>query len=130
MTTIMIDTCAWIDFLRSGESKLGDMVSLAIAQDQACLCGVIAAELLQGCKHKKEQKQLHSLLSAIPSIPLLEKDWLDCGQLMQRLRKKGITIPLTDALIATIAKRREFTVLTLDKHFTHLPVDLLLPPPL
>ncbi|WP_190303239.1 MULTISPECIES: PIN domain-containing protein [Methylomonas] len=42
--------------------------------------------------------------------------------LAQQLRAKGLTLPLTDILIATVAQRHGITVLTLDKHFQHLPV--------
>ncbi len=51
---ILIDTCGWIDFLRSRDGVLGDYVSLAIEREQAVLCGVVIAELLQGTKGKKE----------------------------------------------------------------------------
>lgn len=34
------------------------------------------------------------------------------------------TLPLTDALIATIAQRHQVSVLTIDKHFRYLSVQL------
>ena len=46
---------------------------------------------------------------------------------MQDLKHKGITVPLTDALIAVIAKRHRVDVVTLDKHFKHLPVVVINP---
>jgi predicted nucleic acid-binding protein len=41
------------------------------------------------------------------------------------LRTQGITLPLTDALIATVAKRKAMPVLTVDAHFQHLSVGLV-----
>jgi predicted nucleic acid-binding protein len=41
------------------------------------------------------------------------------------LRLSGITLPLTDALIATIAKRNAVPVLTVDAHFQHLTLSLV-----
>lgn len=43
---------------------------------------------------------------------------------MHDLKYKGITVPLTDALIAVIAKRHRVDVVTLDKH---LPVVVINP---
>jgi predicted nucleic acid-binding protein len=40
------------------------------------------------------------------------------------LRESGITLPLTDALIAAVATRHKAQVLTLDHHFSHLKVQL------
>ena len=44
--------------------------------------------------------------------------------ILQKLRSQGITLPLTDALIAVIAQRYQVKVLTIDKHFQHLAVEL------
>jgi len=37
------------------------------------------------------------------------------------LRKKGITIPFSDILIAVIAKEENLTILTTDRHFGQVP---------
>jgi predicted nucleic acid-binding protein len=58
------------------------------------------------------------------SYDMQEHDWINAGIVLQELRCKGITVPLTDALIATIAQRHQVSVLTIDKHFQHLPVKL------
>jgi len=124
MNKILIDTSAWIDFLRSKSSLLGDNVARAIKEDKAVLCGVVVAELLQGAKGIKEQRQLKLLFDNLERVQIIEKDWDDAGHLLGSLRAKGITLPLTDAVIAVIARRSQLTVLTLDKHFEHLPIAL------
>lgn len=125
MSAVLIDTCAWIEFLRAKDNVLGNLVALAIKNDEARLCGVVIAELLQGCKNQKQLNQLEKLFSTIELLATKEKDWKSCGQQMQFLRKKGITVPLTDALIATIAKRCSLPILTIDRHFNYLSVDLI-----
>lgn len=122
---ILIDTCAWIDFLRSGTGTLGDLVEQALAQDAALLCGVMVSELLQGAKGEKEKRQLEFLFSSVECLPIEQNDWLAAGNALQALRQGGITLPLTDALIAAVAKRRDVPVLTVDAHFQHLSVKLL-----
>jgi hypothetical protein len=43
--------------------------------------------------------------------------WLDAGRLSTSLRKKGVTLPLSDILIAALALQHDLTVLTIDRHF-------------
>ncbi len=122
---ILFDTCIWIDFLRFKDGKAGDLLENALKDDAALLCGVIIAELLQGTKSKKETQQLELLFSGVESLPCDESIWHEAGLILQNLRQKGITVPLTDALIAVIAKRHHVAVATIDKHFKHLPVKLI-----
>ncbi|MDI9332813.1 MAG: PIN domain-containing protein [Cytophagales bacterium] len=125
---VLVDTCAWIDFLRNSEGTLGDQVAQLIAEGRAHMCGAVVAELLQGIKKdasnksKQEAAQLQLLIERIPTVETIEADWYTAGHTLQSLRQKGITLPLTDALIASIAKRNNLTVLTIDAHFKHLGV--------
>ena len=127
MNNVLLDTCAWIDFFRSNNGLLGNYVASAIESDQALLCGVVMTELLQGAKGKKEMHQLESLFSGIETLETTKQDWIDAGLCLQALRSKGITLPVTDALIATIASRNSVPVLTIDRHFDHLPVTVINP---
>ena len=122
---VLIDTCAWIDFLRSTEGKLGDFVAQAIESDRAVICGVVITELLQGARGGAELQKLNFIFSTLEVLAVNESDWFKAGELLQKLRTKGITIPLTDALIATIAKNNKVPVCTIDKHFKQLGVDLV-----
>ncbi len=125
MNKVLIDTCAWIDFLRSKKGVLGNVVASTIEKDQALLCGVIVTELLQGTKGKKEKQQLEFLFSAIEILETTKNDWIEAGLSLQSLRQNGITLPVSDALIATIASRYSVSVLTVDKHFEYLPVTTI-----
>jgi tRNA(fMet)-specific endonuclease VapC len=121
---LLIDTSAWIDFFRGKQNAVTDTVQLALQLGQARLCGLVKAELLQGVKTKKEKQQLSILFDAVESLPTHELDWEVAGNTLQALRESGITLPLTDALIAAIAIRHKAQVLTLDHHFSHLKVQL------
>jgi predicted nucleic acid-binding protein len=127
MSKILIDTCAWVDFLRSKQGVLGDYVATAIERDQALLCGVVITELLQGAKAKKERQQLELLISGIEIVETTNNDWINAGLCLQDLRLKGITLPVTDVLIATIAIRLSVPVMTIDKHFKDLSVVVVNP---
>lgn len=120
---ILVDTCAWIDFLRYQEGELGNQVAVLIENNQVAMTGVIIAELLQGVKTEKQQQQINLLINSVTSFPTQEIDWVNAGLLLQELRSRGITLPLTDALIAVVAQRYQAKVLTIDKHFDHLAVE-------
>ncbi len=121
---ILIDTSAWIEFLRGHAGSMADSVQVALELHKARLCGPVKAELLQGAKGNKEKDQLRLIFEAVPSLETQESDWIQTGEMLQNLRSKGVTLPLTDALIAAIAQRHHTSVLTLDQHFSHLEVEL------
>ena len=125
MKRVLIDTCAWIDFLRQPQGGLGDQVEQLLVSEGAALCGVVQAELMQGAKGRKELDQLDFLLANVPCFEITPTDWLSAGRLLAQLRAKGVQVPLSDALIAVCAKRNQAPVLTLDQHFQHLGVVLL-----
>jgi predicted nucleic acid-binding protein len=121
---VLIDTCAWVDFLRASDGALGDQVESAMADDRACLCSVSVAELLQGVKGQKEHRQLKLLFDNVTLLHVEPDDWVSAGQALRILRSKGFQIPLTDALIAAVAIRLGLPVLTVDSHFAQLGVTL------
>jgi predicted nucleic acid-binding protein len=121
---VLIDTCGWIDFLRPGNGVLADQVERALADDLALMCSVSQAELLQGVKGLKEQRQLELLFDNVEVMAVEPADWLSAGRALQVLRGKGFQVPLTDALIAAVAIRHGLPVLTSDTHFRKLGVTL------
>jgi predicted nucleic acid-binding protein len=57
------------------------------------------------------------LMEAIPCIPFHEEDWVLASDLDLSLRKKGITVPPMDVLIAQVCLRHNVPLFTLDNHF-------------
>jgi predicted nucleic acid-binding protein len=121
---LLVDTSAWIDFFRGRQSAVTDMVQLALQLGLARLCGPVKAELLQGAKGRLEKQRLGLIFEAVENLDTDEADWETAGANLQALRESGVTLPLTDALIAAIAIRHKAQVLTLDHHFSHLKVTL------
>ncbi len=124
MEPVLIDTCVWIDFFKFQTGPLGSEVTQLIDSNLAAITGVVIAELLQGLKTETESKRLERLLHSIHYLKTEERDWINAGQRSQQLRTKGVTLPLTDMLMATIAQRHAVAILTIDKHFQHLPISL------
>jgi len=122
---VLIDTSAWIDFFRSDSGLAGNVVADLIRFDKAYLTGPIITELLHGVRGKKEISKLNFIFTTIPCLEINQNDWQTTGNTLRQLRGKGLSIPLTDVLIATVATRNNMPVLTLDKHFQHLTAECL-----
>jgi predicted nucleic acid-binding protein len=117
MASVIIDTSAWIQFFRYGSDEVSQLVAELIRKDQAVVTGVVLTELLQGIKTDKERQHLSALFASLPFIETEREDWQYAGEDLQALRRRGITVPVTDAVIATVAHRRGLSVLTTDSHF-------------
>ena len=122
---VLVDTSAWIDFFRRRDGSVGDTVADLIERDQAILAGPVMAELLRGVRGSKEAVQLKTLLGALPYVEVQRPDWEAAGKSLRELRSRGLTLALTDAVIAAVASRHGLPVLTLDKDFEHLSVALV-----
>ena len=117
---VLADTGAWIAFLRPQKSEvqrqLADVLEQLILEDRVVLCGVVELELLQGVR-EKERSTLEASLSALEFIPTTRADFQHAGELLGTLRRRGVTIPTTDGLIAAQCLQRDLTLLENDKHF-------------
>lgn len=122
---VLVDTSAWIDFFRRREGNVGDTVADLVERDQAILAGPVMAELLRGVRGSIEAGQLKTLLGALPYVEVQRPDWEAAGKSLRELRSRGLTLALTDAVIAAVASRHGLPVLTLDKDFEHLSVALV-----
>jgi len=117
---LLPDTCAWIDYFRPAMGPLAGKLGEELSKSVVCTCGVVLMEILQGVKTDTERE---ALADAFEALPWLEPDrvlWAKAGDLARGLREKGITIPFSDIIIATLALEHEATVLTRDRHFLQI----------
>lgn len=115
---VLPDTCAWIDFFNARSTPLSDALEEALRSGAICTCGIVKYELVQGLKSKEEEQVLFEALQAVEHLEMTGSLWIRAGQLAGGLRKQGITIPLSDILIATLALECKASVLTIDRHFS------------
>jgi len=118
---ILPDTCAWIDYFNARETPLASAVEYLLQRGEVYTCGAVKYELIQGVKLGKEETMLVTAMQALYYIEMTESLWLKAGRLAAYLRRKGITIPFSDTLIAVIAKEENLTILTTDRHFGLVP---------
>ena len=118
---IIVDTTVWIEFLRNSNSELSNHLKLLLRQGRVIMVGIILAEILQGVKLAKERNRLTDLFKNLPYLEITRSNWEKAGDLESTLRKKGITIPLSDLIIASAAVSGNIEVYTIDPHFRSIP---------
>lgn len=119
MAKVLVDTSVWIEFFRKHEPYHG-IVTQLMDEEQVICCGVILAELMQGAGSDKELAVLENFLQVFTFIPEPPELWAAAGKLAGKLRRKGLTIGLSDCFIAVAAASSRVQVATLDGHFDAL----------
>lgn len=118
MSRVMVDTSVWIEYFRSGKGAMYDFLDEAIKKNRVVICGVVLAEILRGVRGQKEERMVSDLFQAIAYLEIDRDDWENAARLLAAAQAKGLTVPLTDALIAQVCIRHGLEILTLDKHFS------------
>jgi predicted nucleic acid-binding protein len=116
----LVDTSVWIEFFRS-EPKIGSQLEALLRNNNVWTCGIVIFELLQGIKSDSEKKAVLEILSAISYIEMSPFLWQKSAAISLSLKEKGITLPLSDIFIASIAIENNISIFTLDKHFEQIP---------
>lgn len=118
---VIADTSVWIPFFNRPDSPEKTTLDLLIDADEVALVGVVLAELLQGCRTQSERDSLSDALLALPYYEVTQSTWLQTGDLSANLLRKGLTVPLSDLIIATLAIERNCRIYSLDTHFKKIP---------
>ena len=118
---VIADTSVWILFFNRPASQEKRVLDLLIDTDEVALIGVVLAELLQGCRSQVERDDLAESLLALPYLEVSQASWIKAGDLSSTLLQKGITLPLSDLVIAVLAMEHQCQVYSLDLHFRKIP---------
>ncbi|GBD96343.1 MAG TPA: PIN domain-containing protein [Nitrospirae bacterium] len=117
---ILADTSVWIEFFKS-KSATGDRLEALLVEDSVWSCGVVMFELLHGIKSEAEKSVILDTLSNLAYAEMSQSLWQKSATLAAFLKKKGVTLPLSDIFISAIAIENNLQVFTLDKHFEQVP---------
>lgn len=115
---VLIDTSAWIDYLRGRDTPFRREARRLILDDRAATVGPVWAELLVGVRSTRDRRRVDRALEGLHRIDADLEDWRAAGMLGAELGNRGLTIPLTELLIATVCRRRNLSLLTSDQHFS------------
>ena len=125
---ILIDSSAWIEFLRATGSPTCERVDQLLGDDIAT-CHPVRMEVLAGARHETHLDELRGLLARASIIPTEATDFEEAASLFRACRRRGETVrKLIDCLIAAQAIRAGATLLHADTDFDvlsrHTPLQV------
>lgn len=118
---IIVDTSVWIEFFRNKDSHISNHLKQLLRSGKVAITGMILAEIFQGIKSPDEAGTVKKNLESLPFIEMQKEVWQLAGETSASLRKKGITIPLSDIMIGITAIKKGHEIFTVDKHFEKIP---------
>ena len=125
---ILVDTSAWVEFLRDTGSPTCRRVEELLATEVATT-DVVVMEVLAGARDEAHLGLLHRLLLRCSRIGSEPGDFEDAASIWRMCRRGGETIrALTDCLVAAAAMRARVPVCHADRDFEviarHVPLRL------
>jgi predicted nucleic acid-binding protein len=118
---VFVDTCMWSSFFGKPSSPEKSAIDELLDADRVAIVGPIAAEVLLGFRRKDQADWVSSRLRLVHYIEAGWDDWRSAADLGRDLAAGGNKLPLSDLLMATIARNRNASVYTIDPHFDLIP---------
>lgn len=114
---ILVDTSAWIEFLRDTGSPICERVDALLALEIA-VCEPVRMEVLAGARDEQHLRALERLLARAVALRTTPADYDEAATVYRRCRRGGETVrKLIDCLIASVAMRAGAAVLHNDRDF-------------
>src|SRR5262245_14412680 len=121
---VLVDTAIWSLALRRKAGDLNTVESALVAElrelikeARVHLLGLVRQELLSGIKHQSQFEKLRTILRAFPDDALDISDYEAAATASNRCRANGIAMAVVDAVICSVALRRNFPIFTTDPDF-------------
>lgn len=118
---VFVDTCIWASFFGKPSSPEKLAVDDLLEADRVALTGPILAEVLLGFRRRDQADWVASRLHLAHYVEAGWNDWRSASDLGRDLASKGHKLPLTDLLVATVARGCDARVYTTDPHFDLIP---------
>ena len=116
--SFLIDTSVWLLALRKDFiPEVKDRIDCLLRYDVVITTGIIKLEIIGGARTQNEFKRLKSRFNALDDIKTDDSIWQRACELGFKLRRKGVTIPHTDILIAACALQSGSIIVHADTHF-------------
>jgi predicted nucleic acid-binding protein len=116
---ILVDSSAWIEYLRGTESATNVRVRALELTPQLAMTDVVVMELRAGARSDRERAQLRTFISSFDFLAVAGvQDFEHAADLYRACRRNGETVrKMTDCLIAAVAIRNDVPVLHHDIDF-------------
>lgn len=114
---ILIDTSAWVEFLRGTGSGVCERVDALLGR-RIATCDPVCMEVLAGARDDEHLAALRRLLARASLLPTARGDYEAAAALYRNCRRNGVTVRrLIDCLIAAVAIRSGTPILHADADF-------------
>lgn len=124
-----IDTSVWVEYFRDPGFPLGDLIDTLIQDDHVAVNGIVLTELLTGAKGDRENGLLLDTLGGLRFLDMPASFFERAGRHGRLLKSAGLSLPLSDLLIATHCLDHDLVLIDKDRHFEifakHLPLRRL-----
>lgn len=114
---LLADTNIIIDYWKPASREVYEVLNKVFVSNDVVIPGIVRAELLLGSRSEKNQKEMHENLAEFDTLDLERADWEALGDQLYNYRTHGVTIPISDAIMASIALTYGIPVWSNDKHF-------------
>lgn len=116
----LLDTSAWIEFLRDTRSPTCERVDSMLADgDPIATCDIIIMELLSGTRNRREWSAIWALMNRTRVLPVRPLFDYEVGASLYKLcRRNGITPSNSNnVMVAAVAIGKDVPVLAADEDF-------------
>jgi hypothetical protein len=117
---VLIDTCIWAAVFSKSGSKEKQTVDRLIEEDRVVVIGPALAEVLYGFRRPEQAEWVASRMKDLGWLEVDWDEWCSAATLGRQLAGAGQRLPLTDLVIAAVARKRGLAVYV-DPHFDILP---------
>lgn len=119
--TVLIDTSAWVEFLRATGSAVDRRVGEIVGREPYAITDVVVAELLAGARSDAVARKIRGIADSgrfFAVRPLF--DYESAADIARACRRSGVTVPLADCLIAAVTINNDLELLAADRDFTEI----------
>src|SRR5438132_3170159 len=109
---VFVDTCIWASFFAKPGSREKAAVDDLLDSDRVALVGPVLSEVLLGFRRKDQADWVASRLRLARYVEATWDHWRVAAELGRELAAGGDQLPLTDLVLATIAKHRNAWIYT------------------
>jgi predicted nucleic acid-binding protein len=117
---IVVDTSAWVEFLRDTGTTVCNTVD-ELLDDDIAICDAISMEVLAGARNEGHLGDLRGMLARASLVSITAADYDEAAAHYRTCRRSGETVrKLVDCLIAAVAIRSNASILHADSDYAAL----------
>ncbi|MDP9343806.1 MAG: PIN domain-containing protein [Actinomycetota bacterium] len=116
---LLPDASVWVDYLRGRDPSTVAALDSYLERESVFVCGPVVAELLAGTA-PAQREEVWLAIGSLPWADLDRTAWRKVGEVASDMRRAGVSVPLTDVVIAIATVRSEAELWTRDRDFERI----------